>query len=69
MATYKEAATRLLDEKNVEIARLRAAIEEAPHNDDCAGWERLHSTDGTDLYFNHLDPIKCDCWKREALDD
>lgn len=42
------------NEKDGELLRLRAAIEEAPHSPYCRS--KLRSA-----------PMPCDCWKRDAL--
>lgn len=60
------------DPRDAEIARLRAAIERAPHFVTCASLVRLLSRTHTvgDLVPQWEPvPVKpCDCWKREALE-
>ena len=62
MATYKEAAIRLLDEKNAEIARLRAVIKQLVdlkgHKDKC----------GKSTFYLREQPL---AWQaaRKALDN
>jgi hypothetical protein len=41
-------------ELEAEVAKLRKAIEDAPHEDACGYWDRCN-------------PEECHCWKKEAL--
>ncbi len=79
MTTWRKRIDEILDpgrdlfplayEMAEEIDRLEKVFMEAPHDPYCMGWERLRRTDGTGGTIRHVDPSKCDCWKREALQD
>ncbi len=47
----------VLEEKDAEITRLRAVIEEAPHAYEC------------DIHLCMPGEYECNCWKRKALEN
>ncbi len=50
-------------------ARLRAAIEAAPHEHNCSGWRRIKDATEPSAQAQYIQPGLCDCWKRAALEN
>jgi len=50
---------RFIELQDAEIRRLRECVEKAPHGEFCA-------SRGKDPQYPKV-PVKCNCWKREAL--
>lgn len=56
---YNDRGYLVINECLDEIARLRSAIETAPHGANCEGWIQRRQYPGR----------KCTCWVRDALEN
>jgi hypothetical protein len=60
---YPEKALKVMSEQTVRADILQAAVAQAPHAGDCAGWYPVDDDYRGEESDEHMNEDECDCWK------